>query len=94
MAPEIVLHNLMEDLVSNKLDCLMQQSGMCCCDECRADVMALTLNNLPPRYVATISGDVFTRFDTTKPQAQADITAKIIWAISIIQSNPRHEMAE
>lgn len=85
------MHNLMEDLVASKLDDLMAQADVCCCNRCKADVLALTLNNLPPRYVVCISGDIYTRFDSTKLQSQADITAKMLWAISVVKCNPHHD---
>lgn len=94
LGSDIQMHNLMEDLVASKLDDLMAQANACCCNRCKADILALTLNNLPPRYVVCICGDIFTRFDSTRLQSQADITAKILWAISVVQSNPHHDDAK
>ncbi len=83
----------MEDVVASKVDELMLEANVCCCNRCKADVLALTLNNLPPRYVVCICGDIYTRFDATKIQSQADITGKILWAISVVQDLPHHDEA-
>ena len=82
--------NLMEALVESKLDELMQQEDMCCCEQCRMDVMALSLNNLPAKYTSSLSGDIFTRFNAMSTQFQADITGAVLKAIAAVRSNPRH----
>ena len=90
MATKVVPVNLMESLVESKLEELMQQEEMCCCEQCRMDVMALSLNNLPAKYTSSLSGDIFTRFHAMSTQFQADITAAVLKAIAAVRSNPRH----
>jgi competence protein ComFB len=83
--------NVMEDLVDCKLDEMMHAAKMCCCERCRADVLALVLNKLPSRYVVSVSGDVYTRFQALDTQMQADITAAIISAIEVVRQLPHHD---
>ena len=80
----------MEDLVDIKLNELMRSAGMCCCERCRADVKALALNNLPPRYVVSICGDVYSHFDAMNVQTQVNITAAVASAIRIVRNSPHH----
>lgn len=90
MDERIVVKNIMEDVVSVKIDGLIQAENACACEKCRADVMVLALNNLPPRYVSTVSGDVFSHFEMVTQQPQTDIVAAIVNAIKVVSDNPRH----
>lgn len=92
MTAGIKPRNLMEELVNDRLDEYMQSLSNCCCDYCRADIMALSLNNLQPKYVVTVNGEVYTRYDSVKVQAQADVITSILSAITIINKNPRHDV--
>jgi competence protein ComFB len=82
--------NIMEELVSSKLDEYMSSGAVCNCDRCRADVLAMTLNRLPPKYVVSVSGDVYSRYETMKAQLQADVTMALLNAIQVINTSPRH----
>lgn len=90
METKVTPVNLMESLVESRLEELMKQENMCCCEQCRMDVMALALNNLPAKYTSTLSGNIFTRFHAMSAQFQADITAAILKAIAAVRNNPRH----
>lgn len=83
--------NIMEELVEKRVDELMGMVDMCRCAQCCADVRALALNNLPPRYVVNKKGDVFTRFRAQTNQGQVEIAGAIIRAIEVVRLNPRHE---
>lgn len=83
--------NLMEALVDAKLDSLIKDTGVCGCARCRADIFALTLNNLPPKYIVSVGGNVFSRFLAMEAQFQADVTAQILNSIKKIKENPRHD---
>ena len=83
--------NLMEELVDKRLDELMSMANMCGCPQCRADVRALALNRLPPRYITSIKGDVFVRFEAQSCQEQAEVAGAIVRAIEIVRKNPRHK---
>lgn len=83
--------NLMEELVDKRVDELMDMADMCGCPQCRADVRALALNRLPPRYITSIKGDVFARFEAQTSQDQAKVAGAIVRAIEIVRKNPRHE---
>jgi competence protein ComFB len=82
--------NIMEDLVECKLNELMRCAGMCCCERCRADVKALALNKLPPRYVVSVGGDIYSHFEAMNVQIQVNITAAVASAIRVVRESPHH----
>ncbi len=86
--------NILEDLVTYKLDELMQAADMCSCDRCRADVLAFALNKLPSRYVSSNNGDIYARFQSLDFQMQANITTAILNAIEVVKKTPHHERGQ
>ena len=48
--------NMMEAMVEDELDKMGDSLGCCLCDQCRGDIAAYALNQLPPRYVVTKAG--------------------------------------
>ena len=88
--PSFTPKNIMEDLVECKLNELMRCSGMCSCERCRADVKALALNKLPPRYVVSVNGDVYSHFEAMNVQTQVNITAAVASAIRVVRESPHH----
>jgi competence protein ComFB len=91
MTTKLAPKNIMEDLVEGKLSDLMRSANMCCCERCRADVKALALNKLPPRYVVSVGGDVYSHFQALNVQNQINITAAIAAAIRIVRLSPHHD---
>jgi competence protein ComFB len=91
MEARIMPRNLMEELVDSRLDEYMRSEAVCQCERCRADVMALALNNLQPKYVVSVSGEVYSRYDAVKSQFQADVITTILCAIAVINKRPRHD---
>lgn len=86
--------NILEDLVTYRLDELMQAADMCTCDRCRADVLAFALNKLPSRYVSSNNGDIYARFQSLDFQMQANITTAILNAIDVVKKTPHHERGQ
>lgn len=79
----------MEEMVRDTLDRLMTELGELASNEkVKLDVMALALNQLPPRYVVSTRGEVLSRLLVEAPQAQAEITAVLMQAIDHIRQNP------
>lgn len=94
MADKSTPKNVLEDLVTYKLDELMQATDMCTCDRCRADVLAIVLNKLPSRYVSSNNGDIYARFQSLDFQMQANITTAILNAIDVVKKTPHHERSK
>ncbi|MDL2237527.1 late competence development ComFB family protein [Christensenellaceae bacterium OttesenSCG-928-K19] len=93
-ANKLLVANIMEEIVEAKLDIFMAQYDICKCDMCRADVLALALNKLPPKYVVSTSGDVYSRLQTTTTQMLAEITVALTSAVELVGKKPRHPLEE
>ena len=83
--------NYMEVIVENKLDEIMSQYPNCCkCDSCRMDIAVLALNNLKPKYVSTVKGQIFARIDSMNAQYEVEVIRQIANAIEKVALHPRH----
>ncbi len=82
--------NVMEQIVNLKLLRLMKKAGMCTCERCCADVRALALNSLPPKYVVTQAGEAMMEFELLTSQMQAVVVTEIMHAIEKVTRAPRH----
>lgn len=82
--------NLMEDIVLQNLDIVMTAGGGCTCDACKSDVVAYTLNNVAPHYVATRQGRLMVKLQSYEMQNRADVIAAISEAAVMVAKSPRH----
>lgn len=85
-----VLQNLMEDTVLIAVEEFMGKQDICKCEQCRLDVAAIALNNLPPRYVVTPKGASYARADLLEVQKYVDVVGAITKAIKLVKEHPRH----
>lgn len=79
--------NLMELLVTEKLDAAFDKFNCCKCNKCRKDAVAIALNNLHPKYVV-IDPEQADALLTKEMYAEA--TAAIVKAILVVRTHPRH----
>lgn len=82
--------NVMEVLVREKAEKYMRASGTCCCDQCMVDVMAYTLNHLPPKYVVMSKGEMIPKLTFYDVQHSSDITARLMQACDVVAKSPHH----
>jgi competence protein ComFB len=88
---EIFLKNYMEDCVWEYLDEVLEKyPEICQCKVCRYDIVALTLNNLPPKYVVREQGELYSKINTLDYQYRIDIIAAITRSVMIVKDKPRH----
>ena len=87
------MRNYMEVCVNNLVDKVMASLGSCTCDNCRLDVMAIALNKLPPKYIVTARGELYSKINNLRHQFDVDVMAAITSAIVLVSRNPRHESA-
>jgi competence protein ComFB len=64
--------------------------GVCECATCREDVLVYALNRLPPRYVATLTGEVLSEMRLDADQGRADIAVALLEAFRVVGAAPRH----
>lgn len=86
----IHLKNYMEEVVFNYIDKLIHNSSYCACSLCRMDIAAYALNHLPPKYVVTETGEVYSKLSQLQQQFEVDVTIAIMKAIQVVGTNPRH----
>lgn len=84
--------NYMELYVWDMLDRVLEkQQNVCKCEQCRYDIVALALNDLPPRYVVSEKGETYTRAKSLEQQFVIDVIAKITQAANVVAQHPRHK---
>ena len=88
----MLLSNYMEEVVDRTMEeILARRDDICKCERCKLDIKALALNHLPPKYVVTARGYVYTKVNELENQFKADITVAVTNAVKVIRANPRHE---
>ena len=86
----------MEFLVDENLNELIRTNpnyfDICKCEKCMDDIKAKALNNLPPLYYTTKTGEAHSEFFSFDFQNKADIIAEIAKAVYIIQNNKHNKV--
>lgn len=82
--------NVMEHIVNDKIIYFMRQFEVCTCSRCRADVTALTLNGLMPKYIVTMKTAVDPLLSYYTNRLISDVTVEATKACMIVKENPRH----
>ncbi|MFC5407037.1 late competence development ComFB family protein [Cohnella soli] len=84
--------NAMEPIVSHMFEDHFEKTGVlkCACERCQADILALALNHLPPRYTSTQAGEAYVKALFQEPQLQSDILRELASAVQVIEQNPSH----
>lgn len=83
--------NLMERIVEEVLEEQWRHLHMpCACELCKNDVMALSLNALPTRYVSNDKGRMIVSARMMDEQYQADVLREISRAAVVVASKPSH----
>lgn len=83
--------NVMETLVESKVDRLWKTHTGCTCDQCREDVIALALNNLPPQYVVSRAGALYVKLAQLKNIQEVETTRQVAAAMRVIGAAPHHD---
>jgi len=85
------IQNYMEDVVQDELELLLsERDDICKCQKCRFDMMVWALNRLPPKYVITDRGRLYTKLKEQEVQFKADVVKELTKAILCISKNPQH----
>jgi len=88
---DLEIKNYMENVVLDLLDPVLSNLNSCRCDNCQHDILAIALNSLPPKYVVTKKGELYTKLNTLQHQFDVDIISAIAKASVIVSRNPRHD---
>ncbi len=84
------LKNYMEIVVEHKLNDILSYVNICKCNKCRLDIMAIALNDLPPKYVVTDMGELFAKVGELASQFEVDAETALIKAALFVGKNPKH----
>lgn len=87
------LVNVTEEIVHGLVSFLLhgnEYQTFCHCEQCELDIVAITLNSLPSKYVATEKSrdEAFKALNT--PDKIEEINKQIIRSIHIVGRNPNH----
>ena len=88
------LVNYMEDAVQSVLEEMLQgeayrDAGVD--DKLKLDAMAYTLNRLPPKYVVSERGHLYTRVQELRHQFRTDILVELTKALQHVIAHPRRK---
>ncbi len=87
---DIGMRNYMEDLVAEMLPAVLNRMDVCHCERCRYDIMAYVLNKMPPKYVVTRKGHLYTKLSAFQQQFEVDVVTAITTGAAIVSAHPRH----
>lgn len=84
------VHNLMEEIVKGCLkDLLQHRPDLAECDEgLQADILAIVLNALPPKYVSTDKGEMFVKTQL-RAQVETDVYRELSLAVAKVMNDTR-----
>jgi len=85
---EIILYNVMEKLVLDKLDITLKKMNCCRCDRCKEDIIALALNNLKPKYIVASKDDINNKINEL--DKGLEVTTAVLKAVLSVRKTPRH----
>jgi len=85
--PELAVQELIDEVLK---EYAQNNPHTCNCERCKNDIMALALNNLPPKYVVTDHGNILTKAIYDQVGGKAQVVAALTAAIQKVQKNPRH----
>lgn len=83
--------NVMEEVVRNALQEHLQELHLrCTCAQCMDDIMAITLNQLHPRYIANLQNRAIVRAEQIADrQGLTNIVLEIAKAAQVVANHPR-----
>jgi competence protein ComFB len=89
------MKNVLEAVVTREYDDMLREvPDACGCPLCREDILVYALNRLPPRYVATLTGEVLSEVQMEADQGKADVTVALMDAFRVVGDSPRHARSQ
>ena len=91
---DVCLTKNKEGLVVEKAPGYMKKFGLCTCKQCLADVKALTLTNLVPKYVVLSKLDRIPMLTVYEGRFNSTIFAQLTRACKTVMDHPHHNRKE
>ena len=60
------IKNYMEEIVFSSIKEVLDDIKVCSCDKCILDIAAIALNELPPKYIVTEKGELYSKVDSLR----------------------------
>jgi competence protein ComFB len=86
------IKNNMEEIVFSQMRGILRDINVCNCEKCTMDIAALALNDLPPKYVVTDIGELYSKVNSLEQQFEVDVVTAIIKAAVLVKRKPKHEL--
>ena len=87
---DISYTNIMQVLVEEKAPAYIKKFGLCSCKQCEADVKALTLTNLVPKYVVLSKLDRIPMLTVYEGRFNSTVFAQLTRACKVVMDHPHH----
>lgn len=84
------IKNYMEEIVFSQMKDILNDINVCTCDKCLLDIAAIALNDLPPKYIVTEKGELYSKINTLGQQFEVDVVSAITKAAVLVKRKPRH----
>jgi competence protein ComFB len=81
----------MEEIVLSAMQDILRDIKVCTCERCRYDIAAKALNDLPPQYIVTQKGVIYSKINNLKSQFEVDVISAITKAAILVKRNPNHD---
>lgn len=88
--PNFKYLNVMEHVVENVAKDYMERLGGCICERCIADVIALTLTKLPPKYVVVEPPAASPLLNFYSSRFAPQVIVEVTKSCFIVKENPHH----
>ena len=88
--PDFTYLNVMEYVVKNSAKDYMERLGGCTCGHCIADVIALTLTKLPPKYVVVAPPTASPLLNFYSNRFSPQVIVELTKSCFIVKENPHH----
>lgn len=91
---EYICFNVTQALVEDKADKYIKMFGLCSCNRCRIDVIALALSNLPAKYVVAKPHELIPRLSMYEQKYNAAVVTQVMSACRKVLDRPHHERSQ
>ena len=83
--------NVMEAIVRKKAEEYMHTLGMCTCNRCFVDTIAVALTNLPAKYVVVQDNSTSPLLNYYSDKLEGEVTIEVMKACMLVKEHPHHK---
>lgn len=87
----MTVFNVMEQITNDIFEEIQKHYELKCnCEKCKDDILALTLNHVPTKYVATEKGELYVKALYQNLDLKHEILRELTRSIQFVEQNPHH----